>query len=68
MNRDAKKVLQEAERQGFTPRPVKKGVMYLAPDGRGMVTVHKTPSDHRDLDNMIAQFRRAGLIWPPPGA
>ena len=54
MNKDAQRFLQEAERQGFVSKPVKKGLMYLAPNGIDKVTIHLTPSDRRALDNMIA--------------
>lgn len=64
MNKDAQRFLQEAERQGFVSKPVKKGLMYLAPNGIDKVTIHLTPSDRRALDNMIGAFKRAGMIWP----
>ena len=67
MNKDAQRFLQEAERQGFVSKPVKKGLMYLAPNGVDKVTIHLTPSDRRALDNMIAAFKRAGMIWPVAG-
>ena len=67
MNKDAQRFLQEAERQGFVSKPVKKGLMYLAPNGVDKVTTHLTPSDRRALDNMIAAFKRAGMIWPVAG-
>ena len=67
MNKDAQRFLQEAERQGFVSKPIKKGLMYLAPNGVDKVTIHLTPSDRRALDNMIAAFKRAGMIWPVAG-
>ena len=67
MNKDAQRFLQEAERQGFVSKPVKKGLMYLAPNGIDKVTIHLTPSDRRALYNMIAAFKRAGMIWPVAG-
>ncbi len=67
MNKDAQRFLQEAERQGFVSKPVKKGLMYLAPNGIDKITIHLTPSDRRALDNMIAAFKRAGMIWPVAG-
>ena len=67
MNKDAQRFLQEAERQGFVSKPVKKGLIYLAPNGIDKVTIHLTPSDRRALDNMIAAFKRAGMIWPVAG-
>ena len=67
MNKDAQRFLQETERQGFVSKPVKKGLMYLAPNGIDKVTIHLTPSDRRALDNMVAAFKRAGMIWPVIG-
>lgn len=67
MNKDAQRFLQEAERQGFVSKPVKKGLMYMAPNGIDKVTIHLTPSDRRALDNMVAAFKRAGMIWPVIG-
>ena len=67
MNKDAQRFLQEAERQGFVSKPIKKGLMYLAPNGIDKVTIHLTPSARRALDNMIAAFKRAGMIWPVTG-
>ena len=64
MDKNVKRFLAEAERQGFRPKPLTAGLMYLAPNGVDKVTVHKTPSDSRAFDNMIAAFRRAGMTWP----
>jgi hypothetical protein len=34
--------------------------LWPADKSKGMVTVHKTPSDHRAVKNTRAQIRRAG--------
>lgn len=65
MNKDLKRFLAEAEAQGFRPKQLRSGTMYLAPDGVGKVTVHSTPSDVRAFNNMVAEFRRQGMKWPP---
>lgn len=66
MNDDWKRVLQAAREQGWSVRPTKDGVMLLAPNGTGKVTVHGTPSDFRALRNTIGALRReGGFAWPP---
>lgn len=62
--KELKKLLEEARKQGWTEKRKKKGLMLLAPDGVGKVTIHRTPSDRRSLDNVIAQMRRHGFRWP----
>jgi bifunctional non-homologous end joining protein LigD len=64
-SKDWRKIERELRRQGWTARQTKKGTMWLAPDGVGKVTVHRTPSDHRALANVLAQLRAAGFRWPP---
>jgi hypothetical protein len=67
VNKDWKKLEAAAAAQGFTAKETKKGRFWLSPDGNHMVLVHTTPGDRRALANTIANFRRAGLTWPPPG-
>lgn len=64
-NREYPKVRKEAERQGWTFKPTRKGEMLLAPDGETSVLWHHTPSDHRALDNTVTRMRRAGFEYPP---
>lgn len=52
---------RRAAAQGFTVRPKRKGWMILAPGGQGAVTLHKTPSDHRGMNNAIARLKRLGF-------
>lgn len=66
-SKDWKKVVKAARDQGWTEKPVKKGLMLLPPDKtKPGVTVHKTPSDVRAIDNKIAEMRRSGFMWPWP--
>ena len=69
MDADWKKVIREAERQGWTIEHGRKGQLKLVPPdpSRQIVTVHRTPSDHRALENTLANMRRQGLRWPPKG-
>jgi predicted RNA binding protein YcfA (HicA-like mRNA interferase family) len=61
MNRDIKKLVQRAERQGFRLQAGKGHYMLFAPDGVSIVTVAKTPSDHCTIPNTIADLRRCGF-------
>lgn len=66
---DWKRVLRAAQEQGWRIRPTTDGVMLLAPNGTGKVTVHGTPSDFRALRNTISDLRReGGFEWPPKRA
>jgi hypothetical protein len=59
---DWKKILRECERQGARIEPTKNGCMIYPPDkSKDPVNVHRTPSDHRALQNTIGLLRRAGF-------
>lgn len=55
-----KGILLEAASAGLKFRITKRGVMFYGRDG-GMVTIHRTESDHRAERNTIARFRRIGF-------
>lgn len=65
MDKDTKKILAEAERQGFTVRRTSKG-HHQVRDANGQVVAvfAGTASDHRSIRNSLAALRRAGFIWP----
>lgn len=69
MNVDWKKLVKEAERQGWTVEPGRKGQLKLVPPDptKQIVYVHGTPSDQRAIKNKIAEMRRQGFQWPPKG-
>jgi hypothetical protein len=58
-----KKIKRESERQGWRWKATKSGEQGYAPDGVGIVTVHKTPSDSHALDNTLSLMRRYGFKW-----
>ncbi len=60
-NKEARELVKEAERQGFTIKEKKSGWMILTPNGQGSVMIHKTTSDHRGLKNEHARLRRYGF-------
>lgn len=63
MGSDLKKVFSELEAQGWEIRPKKNGWMVVPPDeSKPIVTIHRTPSDRRAWNNMMATLRRSGFI------
>lgn len=69
MDTDWRRIVKEAERQGWTIERGRKGQLKLIPPdpAKQIVFVHGTPSDHRAIKNAIAEMRRQGLQWPPKG-
>ena len=65
MDKDTKKVLKEAELQGFEVRYTTNGHPMVDKDGRFVAQFASTGSDRRGLKNGIATLRRAGFVWPP---
>ncbi len=66
MDKDTKKVLAEAERQGFTVRATSKGHAQVRnADGQVVAVFSGSASDVRALRNGIAELRCAGFVWPP---
>lgn len=59
-----KKVINEAERQGWRCEQLKSGHWRLyAPDGEHIVHAAGTPSDHRSFDNAVGRMRQYGFVW-----
>jgi hypothetical protein len=65
LDKDTKKVLDEAERQGFQVRQTTRQHPMVYRDGRFVAQFSGTPGDQRGLRNGIAALRRAGFQWPP---
>lgn len=66
MDKDTRKVLDEAERQGFTFRTTTKGhAQVRKANGQVVAVFAGTASDVRAPRNGIAALRRAGFVWPP---
>lgn len=66
MDKDTRKVLDEAERQGFTVRITKNGHGRVSsPDGEPITTFSGSASDRRSFANGLATLKRAGFVWPP---
>lgn len=58
-DKQVKELLRQAEDQNWTIRETKQGYQLMAPNGRDIVLIHRTPSDHRWLRNTVAVMRRA---------
>lgn len=65
MDKDTRKIIREAERQGFEVRTSGKGYPLIYRDGEFIAKAAQTTSDRRSTRNLIATLRRAGFIWPP---
>lgn len=61
MSKDIKRIFKAAKREGATIREGKKHHQVLCPAG-GLVTVSRTASDRRALQNVVADLRRHGLV------
>lgn len=65
MDKDTRKIVREAERQGFETRTSGKGYTLIYRDGALVTKAAQTTSDWRSRRNLVAALRRAGFIWPP---
>lgn len=61
--KELKRLLPEAEQQGWRVKDKKSGWMLMSPDGVTKVMLHKTASDNRALDNAISEMRAGGFEW-----
>ncbi len=64
---DLRDIEKAAREQGFRVERTKKGhpVFYPPDPKKNPVYGSGTPSDHRSIRNLLAELRRAGLVWPP---
>lgn len=58
---DQRELIDAAEEQGWVVIEKAQSIQLRAPDGDGMVVVHRTESDHRANQNTRARLRRLGL-------
>ena len=67
MDKDTKKLIKEAERQGWRVDVTSKGHPRFWPPNKDQSPIigSGTSSDHRSFNNLVARLRRAGLRWPP---
>jgi hypothetical protein len=65
VDKDTRKVLKEASKQGFEVRQTTSQHPMVYLNGRFVAQFSGTPSDVRGLRNGIAALRRHGFRWPP---
>lgn len=56
-----RELIEKVERQGWRVEDRGSAWLCFSPDGQTIVTVHKTPSDHRAYQNTISRLRRGGF-------
>lgn len=66
VDKDTKKIIKAARRQGFTVTVNRRGHPMFSIDGRTVAVSSGTASDWRGQQNLIARLRRSGLRWPAP--
>ena len=65
MDKDLRKILKEAEKQGFEVRHTSDGHPMVYRNGEFVTQSATSPSDRRGQKNLIAALRRYGFSWPP---
>ena len=60
--KDVKRLVREAARQGWEVDDRGDKVLLRSPDGRTLVTLHWTPSDHRWRENAYRDLRQGGFV------
>jgi hypothetical protein len=61
--KEVKKLVAAARKQGWRVKETKKGYLLHDPSGRHKETLHKTPSDPRGLRDSLSRMRRFGFKW-----
>lgn len=64
MDKDTKKILDAAKRQGFTVVTTRRGHRQVWLSDRLITTFSGTASDWRAMKNGLSALRRAGFVWP----
>lgn len=59
--KEVRELVREAERQGWRVDATGAHYRLYSPDGVTIVTLAKTPSDHRWRENTIAKLRKGGF-------
>jgi hypothetical protein len=66
---DLRLIVKAAKEQGWREERTTKGHLRLVPPDptKRPCVASGTPGDARAIRNFLAQCRRSGLVWPPPG-
>lgn len=59
---DIKKILKEAQHQGFRIERGKHWKLYPPDRTKGVVFISQSPSCHRAIENILADLRVAGFV------
>lgn len=65
--KDITAIRRELVKQGWRLDDSGKHTKAYSPDGITVVTMSKTASDHRAIDNSLRYLRKGGFVWPPKG-
>lgn len=64
VQKDLKKILKAAEKQGWRAEQLKSGHWRLyAPDGVNIVHVSGTPEGSQAIRDIVSDLRRYGFVW-----
>lgn len=61
LSKDTRKLVKEVERQGWRVEDRGQRWLCFSPNGHTIVTIHKTPSDHRAIRNTLSELRKGGF-------
>jgi hypothetical protein len=62
-HKEVKELVKTAKKQGWRVTETKKGYLLHDPSGVHSESVHKTPSDRRNLRNALSRMRHFGFEW-----
>lgn len=62
-HKEVKKLVKEAEEQGWRVKETTNGYLLYDPSGQHLETLHKTPRDPKGLRHSAARMRRYGFKW-----
>ena len=60
MDKTRKQIIKSLRRQGWRIEEGTKHIKCFSPDGETIVTMGRTPSDHRAVRNLKARLRKGG--------
>jgi hypothetical protein len=61
--KEVRELVKAAKKQGWRVKETKKGYMLYDPSGVHSESLHKMPSDWRNLRNALSRMRHFGFEW-----